>query len=271
MKKAFTLIELLVVITIVAILSAILFPVFSQAKASAKNIQDLSNIRQLGTTSFLYSSDSDDVYVPVGSFNDPTITPYNNPTGANWNGWALKLSQYAKNKDIFVSPFMPKTATWWTGPCATSNGMKITSTYSYNWFLGADQSYPEYPGEYYTTTPNGSKFLTPLNGNSIESTTSTLLFQLSQTTSSYGNDFGCAYNTLESPDWDNKIRFRAVHRQGGNLTFTDGHAKFYLAKEADSALDNGAPKYTIYIWKSRNIWSYPFMPSNNGGFSEEPF
>ena len=256
---------------IIAIIASILFPVFSQAKASAKNTQDLNNLKQITNIAFIYSVDNDDLYVPVGSFNDPTVTPFNSPTFGGWNGWAFKLAQYAKNKDIFVSPFMPKVANWWTGPCATSNGMKITSTYSYNWFLGADQSYPEYPGEYYTTTPNGSKFLSPLSSTSITAPSSTLLFQLSQTTSSYGNDFGCTYNTLESPDWDNKIRFRAVHRSGGNLSFTDGHAKFYLAKEADSALDNGAPKYTIYIWKSRNIWAYPFMPETNGGFQEEPF
>jgi prepilin-type N-terminal cleavage/methylation domain-containing protein len=53
MRKAFTLIELLVVIAIIAILAAILFPVFAQAKASAKNTQELSNMKQLGTVSAL--------------------------------------------------------------------------------------------------------------------------------------------------------------------------------------------------------------------------
>lgn len=48
-RRAFTLIELLVAIAIVAILPAILFPVFAQAKQSAKSTQDLSNIKQIGT------------------------------------------------------------------------------------------------------------------------------------------------------------------------------------------------------------------------------
>src|SRR5215475_3876444 len=60
MKKAFTLIELLVVIAIIAILAAILFPVFAQAKQAAKKTNDLSQNKQLGLASLMYSSDVDD-------------------------------------------------------------------------------------------------------------------------------------------------------------------------------------------------------------------
>ena len=61
MKKAFTLIELLVVIAIIAILAAILFPVFAQAKVAAKKTQVLSNAKQYGTSINIYLADSDDV------------------------------------------------------------------------------------------------------------------------------------------------------------------------------------------------------------------
>ncbi len=54
-NHAFTLIELLVVIAIIAILAAILFPVFAQARGSARNTQDLSNIRQIATAALLYA------------------------------------------------------------------------------------------------------------------------------------------------------------------------------------------------------------------------
>jgi prepilin-type N-terminal cleavage/methylation domain-containing protein/prepilin-type processing-associated H-X9-DG protein len=64
MKRAFTLIELLVVIAIIAILAAILFPVFAQAKEAAKKTQCLSNTNQLEKSQLLYANDYDDMIVP---------------------------------------------------------------------------------------------------------------------------------------------------------------------------------------------------------------
>jgi prepilin-type N-terminal cleavage/methylation domain-containing protein len=62
MKRAFTLIELLVVIAIIAILAAILFPVFAQAKVAAKKTATMSQYKQVGTGAQIYISDYDDVY-----------------------------------------------------------------------------------------------------------------------------------------------------------------------------------------------------------------
>jgi prepilin-type N-terminal cleavage/methylation domain-containing protein/prepilin-type processing-associated H-X9-DG protein len=61
-RRAFTLIELLVVIAIIAILAAILFPVFAQAKAAAKKTECISNVRQLGTATMMYLQDNDGYY-----------------------------------------------------------------------------------------------------------------------------------------------------------------------------------------------------------------
>src|SRR5687768_6367661 len=69
-SSAFTLIELLVVIAIIAILAAILFPVFAQAKVSAKGIVCLSNMRQLGMSVQMYVVDHDD-YWPPACLYDP--------------------------------------------------------------------------------------------------------------------------------------------------------------------------------------------------------
>jgi len=73
MRKAFTLIELLVVIAIIAILAAILFPVFAQAKEAAKKTQDLSNQKQIGTSLMMYATDSDD-YFPRHIYSAPGRT-----------------------------------------------------------------------------------------------------------------------------------------------------------------------------------------------------
>lgn len=62
MRRGFTLIELLVVIAIIAILAAVLFPVFAQAKEAAKKTSCLSNLRQLGIATKLYLGDNEDVY-----------------------------------------------------------------------------------------------------------------------------------------------------------------------------------------------------------------
>src|SRR5690349_15199121 len=62
MRRAFTLIELLVVIAIIAILAAILFPVFAQAKEAAKKTAYISNMKQGGTSIQIYLSDSDDQF-----------------------------------------------------------------------------------------------------------------------------------------------------------------------------------------------------------------
>lgn len=64
-KRAFTLIELLVVIAIIAILAAILFPVFAQAKEAAKKTQSISHMKQIGLSTLIYTGDYDDIF-PLG-------------------------------------------------------------------------------------------------------------------------------------------------------------------------------------------------------------
>src|SRR5438045_2253444 len=94
-RRGFTLIELLVVIAIIAILAAILFPVFAQARDKARQAVCLSNCKQLGTAIIMYTQDYDEV-LPQG---------YNGPSK---NSWGKVTVPYVKNTDIFTCPSAPQ-------------------------------------------------------------------------------------------------------------------------------------------------------------------
>mgnify|MGYP001346169054 CR=1 FL=1 len=105
MKKAFTLIELLVVIAIIAILAALLFPVFNQARGSAKKSACLSNLKQLGTAFTMYLTDHDGQYPTcdndmariTGQPPEPETPEADGPPERDWT---ITTQPYIKNFDI---------------------------------------------------------------------------------------------------------------------------------------------------------------------------
>jgi len=131
-KRAFTLIELLVVIAIIAILAAILFPVFAQAREKARQTSCLSNLKQINLAWQMYLQDYDEVMAPfwINHVNDPNI-------GANTQWWWPKLTEpYIKNWAIYRCPSgQDPNAEWGGGPNAWYANQMRHSHLGYN-YLG---------------------------------------------------------------------------------------------------------------------------------------
>jgi len=131
-KSAFTLIELLVVIAIIAILAAILFPVFAQARAKARQASCLSNEKQLAIASLMYVQDYDETFYPHrfncknnGAFaicpdylNGSIANSYklaNDPNSGSRLYWIFLLKPYIKNTQVFVCTNNPVAFTLTSG------------------------------------------------------------------------------------------------------------------------------------------------------------
>jgi len=218
--RAFTLIELLVVIAIIAILSAILFPVFARAKEAAKKAVSISNVRQIGTGSTLYSGDNDDYTPSTWVESGGSVDVYQT------------LQPYMKTMDVFFSPVWDKR----TNPgdiqscnnLATPNGM-FTPTgvnanrclgYGYNWGFGVWSGGALLSSE--ITLPNGVQVMKGVSITAAESPSDLAAF---------GDTYNGRRYTLSAvgsilTHYDGPTRNLSL-RHGGMfcITFLDGHAK----------------------------------------------
>jgi prepilin-type N-terminal cleavage/methylation domain-containing protein len=146
-RSGFTLIELLVVIAIIAILAAILFPVFAQAREKARAITCISNEKQMGLALLQYAQDADDE-MPLGDVHDATSgwinASYHFPAASvdSTMAWGNTVQPYIKSTAVFLCP---DGITKGTGPF---------TSYTYN---GDLQSYPltliQEPSSVYNSEP----------------------------------------------------------------------------------------------------------------------
>ena len=211
MRRGFTLIELLVVIAIIAILAAILFPVFAQAKAAAKKTSCLSNERQIGIAFMLYASDSDD-YLPLAS--QPAA-----PTS-----WTATVQAYAKNYAIFRCP--SDTSKNWTTPLANPSpfqkGLRVTSYFS-NLYLDSRRPYGNITA---LKSPSNVIYVS----ESAPDLTYDAYFPMYWNLQDPENPAGAMTTFMHNSFWDatkNETTELALtrHAKGLNNVYADGHAK----------------------------------------------
>jgi len=239
MKKAFTLIELLVVIAIIAILAAILFPVFAQAKVAAKKTADLSNMKQTGTANAIYQSDSDDLF-PLQSGQDLGGNwgyNYNKYVPSDWSAAPSNANRPYYSQSFFMNTIQPymKNTQMLSGPGLSSDiynsteplaagKSKGTTSYAFNGLLSSFSS---------TAVVSSSKlpFMTSLNGNIAGQgwgfANPALTCPTANASCTYipcggtGNGSGSAVYTTHSGGsyW--------TYGHGQNWDFADTHAKFH--------------------------------------------
>lgn len=265
-RTGFTLIELLVVIAIIAILAAILFPVFAQAREKARAISCLSNERQIGMAMLQYVQDYDETY----------------PNGININGnqrvwpaegWAGLCLPYLKNTAIYQCP------------SDTTSSISKTDTvvsYAYNSNLVGfieKENDPIPSGLALATLSSPSRTVQLFEVSNITSNLSddregakpggvlgtnfsgasigldNRLYALQKWSTSSINQYATGLLGSREPFKQDKTQFvsqRGRHNGGANFLLADGHAKWLTGNAVSSGLN--APK------ESCNQDNLPILP-----------
>ncbi len=211
-RKAFTLIELLVVIAIIAILAAILFPVFAQAKESAKRTACLSNSKQQGVALNMYMTDSDGVVPPAYEYH---------LDGTYFDVWQ-QLMPYTKNKDIFYCPDRSQQS------CEPYADRCLG--YGFNW--GPLQTFT--PGDFEGGLMNAYDVEDEWEGavgrseSEVQAPADMFAFTDTHDRTWYTNSINTSLSS-----WLGTTNHELVHGGKYNSTFLDGHAKmsrFHVGK-----------------------------------------
>jgi len=209
--SGFTLIELLVVIAIIAILAAILFPVFAQARAAARKTACLSNMKQIGTATMMYVQDYDEAFYLCRT---PNVYDPGGPYGSTWR---YNIQPYIKNTKIMICPDDVRNVNW-------NEGYLENVLYNNNF-----SNHYDYRGNHLSYAVNGGFFNnwhtpSPLKMSFLQNSAQDMIIQETR---------------MEYPDlgwwctpWDLSGVFGlkgagAWSSHGGilNWTFADGHAK----------------------------------------------
>lgn len=223
MRRAFTLIELLVVIAIIAILAAILFPVFARAKESAKRAACLSNLRQIGTGFAMYLADSDDRLPDrrdlkselPGGWKPWTSWPTSDPRA----GWAtIVLDPYTKSDAIWTCESIRGTSLGSAVQVAQPVDAAPSAPVSRFWLWRFDQIVDPIPlDNFWGKTPDQAVAdLRAANNPQAGTPEGVADVELAVD----------PYFPATIPTVDAALKGLAVHTGGRNRLFLDGHAKW---------------------------------------------
>jgi prepilin-type N-terminal cleavage/methylation domain-containing protein/prepilin-type processing-associated H-X9-DG protein len=239
-SEAFTLIELLVVIAIIAILAAILFPVFAQAREKARAATCISNEKQITTATLMYSQDYDEQF-PFAFGYYPGVgwlyqyvgdIPYNwecpnGVCGAKWTMamqeyWVNSIQPYTKNNAIFLCPSSSKASDL-VAPPAPGAPAPVKTSLSYNGLLMAvPQAMVTYPSRVpLMTESNGAGYF-----NGFSQANPVLACDNPNAPCTYVSGTGNPANNGETSGWFTFVGRASVHGKGQNWSFVDGHVKF---------------------------------------------
>jgi len=230
---AFTLIELLVVIAIIAILAAILFPVFAQAKMAAKKTQDLSNVKQLNLATQMYGGDYDDT------------APFAWGWDSEWMPWHQQVNPYSKNIQIWKSP----VDNWGRGtegtggaciPGSPTRGVTYSMNYTWPGFVNSTGNWWGPSSEQCqmsVTCDSGGASLT-----NVPAPASTILLAprpnwYHQYCQGWATEVFFNYG-----EFNMKGGGATMFNDGANYAFADGHAKFM--RKAQTLAAQGAQAST---------------------------
>jgi prepilin-type N-terminal cleavage/methylation domain-containing protein/prepilin-type processing-associated H-X9-DG protein len=231
--RGFTLIELLVVIAIIAILAAILFPVFAQARESARQSTCASNMNQLAKAILMYASD-----------NEQTLPMNRVVLGPGGSGlpdalrrtWATLVSPYVKNKDVYFCPNAEKPEAgfklddWaWRGWLSIGYNVHIAGWY---WLIGGDYDQTIMVPNLSMIRQAAQFVLLADTANGASPQQGGNCFGFAADNNSYGGcegtpGFRQVIQGLQRSPTAGYSPIMARHRGGLNLTFADSHTKWF--------------------------------------------